>query len=417
MRTMKQDSVYKTFVSEIIRLTRQIVSRYGPRIPGTAACLDTAGYLKEQFEKVCHRAYLQEYDQHPGAFYNINRILALTYAAASIMYLFQGKCFYASALLLSLGMVYFVSQFLFLGTLFDRLFPKAPGCNVVGMAEPLTEVRQQIILSGHHDSTYICNFLERHQKWYSFRLILPILFFLYAWTASVLSSLFEILEFRPSVFLAVCTGIICGGNVFVIPLYFYHNRKGAPGAGDNLLSSVLCLQVPQVLKRIDEPLLHTRLVLLSTDGEEIGQKGAKAFIKHYREEMEKIKTYVFNIDSIYTLEDLTLLRSELNGTVRLSRRLLEEVRELAGQSGFSLRMENLPPGGGGTDAGQFARIGVDAVSLIGLSTSLIRTGLHYHTSSDLVENIEPQAIEAALQIAIRFILKKEKEMQIEEKTR
>jgi aminopeptidase YwaD len=46
-----------------------------------------------------------------------------------------------------------------------------------------------------------------------------------------------------------------------------------------------------------------------------------------------------------------------------------------------------------------------------LSTGLIRTGLHYHTSSDLVENIEPQAVEAVLQIAIRFILEKEKEIQ------
>ena len=89
MGTVKRDSVYRAFVSEIMRLTGEIVSRYGPRIPGTAACLDTARYLKEQFGKVCHRAYLQEYDQHPGAFYNINRILALTYATASILYLFR----------------------------------------------------------------------------------------------------------------------------------------------------------------------------------------------------------------------------------------------------------------------------------------------------------------------------------------
>ncbi len=407
---MKSNSIYNKYVSEIFNLTQKIISKYGPRIPGSNACINTAKYLEEEFKKVCDKAYLHEYVQFPGAFYNINKIIVVTYIAASILYLFQGKFLYVSSIIYSLGMFYFINQFIFMGTLFDRIFKKVPGYNVIGVVEPLREVKQQIIISGHHDSTYICNFLEKNQKYYSFRLIIPILFFIYAMVASILSSLFEITGLQLSILFTISAYIICGGFLFIIPLYFYHSKYGAPGAGDNLLSSVMCVKIPEIIKQINGPLKNTRLVLLSTDGEEIGQKGSQSFIKHYINEIKKVKTYVFNIDSIYKSEDLAFLKSELNGTIKLSKSLLKELKTLSKQSGFSIKIKKFPVGGGGTDAGQFAKMGIDTVSLIGISTNLIRKDIHYHTSSDIIENIEPQSVYTALKIAVKFILKRDREI-------
>ena len=153
--------------------------------------------------------------------------------------------------------------------------------------------------------------------------------------ASILSSLFEITGLQLSLFFTISVYIIYGGFIFIIPLYFYHSKDGTPGAGDNLLSSVMCIKIPEIIKQINGPLKNTRLVLLSTDGEEIGQKGSQAFIKHYKNEIKKFKTYVFNMDSIYKSEDLAFLKSELNGTIKLSKSLLKEVKTLSKKLDFT----------------------------------------------------------------------------------
>ncbi len=395
-------------ISEIINLTQEIISKYGPRIPGSEACMNTARYLEKEYKKVCDKTYLHEYSQYPGAFYNITKIIVLTYIFASILYLFQGELIYFSSVIYLFGMFYLINQFVFLGNYFDRFFKKATGYNVVGIVEPSHEVKQQVIISGHHDSTYVCNFLERNQRYYSFRLIIPILFFIFATIASILSAIFKILGLQLSLFPTISTYIIFGGFLFIIPLYFYHSKSGTPGAGDNLLSSVMCVKIPDIIKERYGSLKNTRLVLLSTDGEEIGQKGSRAFVNDYINEMTKIKTYVFNVDSIYKEEDLAFLKSEINGTIKLSEALIKELETLTNDLGFSIKAKKLPLGGGGTDAGQFAKMGIDTISLIGISTALIRKDIYYHTSNDVIENIDPQAVDNALQTVVEFVIKKDK---------
>ena len=56
---------------------------------------------------------------------------------------------------------------------------------------------------------------------------------------------------------------------------------------------------------------------------------------------------------------------------------------------------------------EYAKIGVEATTLIAMSTNMIRDNLIYHTLEDKVENLDPRTIEAALRIAHRFILNKE----------
>jgi len=70
---------------------------------------------------------------------------------------------------------------------------------------------------------------------------------------------------------------------------------------------------------------------------------------------------------------------------------------------------NAIPGWRGVpDAGRFARIGVEAASLIGISTRLIRRDVVYHTSRDTVANMEPAAVEAGLNIAANFVLERDR---------
>jgi hypothetical protein len=87
--------------------------------------------------------------------------------------------------------------------------------------------------------------------------------------------------------------------------------------------------------------------------------------------------------------------------------ILAEAKSLSDKLGHPIKNKKILFGGGGTDAGQFARADIEALSLIGISTDLIRKDIYYHTSKDIVKNIEDEALEAALSLAQQFILNKD----------
>ena len=64
----------------------------------------------------------------------------------------------------------------------------------------------------------------------------------------------------------------------------------------------------------------------------------------------------------------------------------------------------MPFGGGSTDAAEFAKAGIPALSIIGLDTTFTSGEVPYHTSFDTVDRIEPEAVLACMQIAEQFIL-------------
>jgi aminopeptidase YwaD len=341
----------------------------------------------------------------------MNKVLALCYLAAAASFLIGGWGILVSAALFILGMAYFVNMFAFLGRFFDPLFKKKPGANVVGTIEPTSDVRQAIVFCAHHDSSPVCNFFEKLPGAYAFRTFLPVVFYVVATGGAIVASasLFSgavAWGGRPALRIVLAAGV-----VFVVPVFRYFGREASPGASDNLASSLVLVKLAELVKSgtVLKP-KHTRLVFLSVDGEENGQRGSSEFARRHKTELLGLRTFVFNMDTLARLKDLGFLKTDTNGLRRLSAPLTAEGLEIARGLGYLVKAVRFPFGGGGTDAGQFAKIGVDAVSLIGVSTRPIRKDIDYHTTRDTVDRIEPAAVEAGLNIAIHFALAKDKQI-------
>jgi Zn-dependent M28 family amino/carboxypeptidase len=151
------------------------------------------------------------------------------------------------------------------------------------------------------------------------------------------------------------------------------------------------------------PLKHTRLILLSTDGEEIGQRGAIQYVQDHSSLLHATPTFVLNIDSVYHYRDLTVLTRDRNFTCRLSDSMVSDICMVARDHGLSLKRRPIPFGGGGTDAAAFAVAGIKATSIVGMPTGFISRDHLYHTSKDTVERIEVVAVRAVLEIASGYI--------------
>lgn len=408
------DLVDKVHAEETLRLTQSILDDGPVRLTGTPACRKAAERIRQELEKWSDTVSMEAFEVHPGSFLSFTKVLAVLYALSALLLFFGGIGVYAAAALLAFGSFFALTQFVFYWETFDRLHRRATGYNVIARIDPTGEVKRQIIVAGHHDSAYVFNFLVRWQKLYVPRIASGLVMFAlalvssWAWVVHQLGTGAD-LPFAAAVRIAIAAGL-----ALVAPLYFFKGNEGSPGAGDNLVASAIGIKLAELFggsKKTGEPLLqHTRLIVLSTDSEEAGLRGARNYVKRHKEELLALPTFVFNIESLYRIDQLKLFSRDINGIVRLSHAMAEECRAHAADLGYRATVVPIPFGGGATDAAEFAKAGVCATTILAMNTDLIRDGLVYHTLDDTVDRIEPEAVEAVLKIACRYILGKDAEI-------
>ena len=398
-------------VRETIAFTRRIVDECGARLTGSPACKKAAFLIRDELKKYCDRVEIEEFDVRPEAFRALLKTAAVVYTLSVFLLYFDYLLLSAVGFLLVTLAV--VSQIFFYWQIFEPFCKRMKGYNVFGTIEPAEQTKQQILLSGHHDSSHEFRFLKRFQKLYALRIIPAMLAVLAAPLFAWIWVYYRyVLDSVPAFGVFFQYGVLIS-LVFVAPMYFFMSDNATPGAGDNMIATAMIIKLAQLFQKARQAnadfLRHTRLIILSTDAEEAGLRGARAFAQRHKKELLTPASFNFNIDSIYNLKELQFLTTDINSTIRLSKKMATQCREIADGLGYTTRLFAITPGGGGTDAAEFARVGVQATTLIGMPTALIRDKMVYHTLDDTVEHIEPAAVEASLKIALKYILEKERE--------
>jgi aminopeptidase YwaD len=410
-------TIGKAHVRRVFKLTDEIVEGYPNRLAGTRACHDTANRIKQELTRHCDPGSVQveEFDVHPNSFLKYIPALVVLYFIGAVLLYFR----FPLPALVIYGIAIFMlyAQFGRYWELLDSYFPKARGYNVHGSIEPEGEVKQQIIVSAHHDAAYVFQLLAYAPKYYA-RLInagilLLLLGFLISLIASILAFSHAPVPHWALLWIPIALMVV---GVFEIPLAFFTTGQVSPAAGDDMIAVSIARETASLFNRAKKagkyPLRHTRLIVASFDAEEAGLRGARAFCSKHSEELLKTKTYVFNIDTLYKLRDLTFLLKDLNGFVRLSSAMAKDCVDIAGMLGYHARIAGMPFGAGSTDAAEFAKLGVEAVNMAGISFDISKFDqrLVYHTPDDVTEFIEPELVEATLKIIRDYILKKDAEL-------
>jgi len=201
--------------------------------------------------------------------------------------------------------------------------------------------------------------------------------------------------------------------VLVCQLWFFRANKGTPGAGDNLISTAIAIEIGKVfgqLKKEGEGLKHTRLIIASWDGEEAGLRGSRAYCEKKKKHLTKTPTYTLNMDCLYFLDELFFLSTDVNGTVKLSKNMAKDCKKIANELGYKAQIKPIEFLTGGTDAGEFGRIGVETTSLVAMPWGNSERASVYHTPKDAVESIEPEVVSASMEIIYDYIQQKDQEI-------
>ncbi len=396
---------FNQMTDKVFTYTEKLINKFGPRKAGSKAAQDCADELHKELNSFADEARVEEFGVHAGAFLGWIRILVFLYALG-VVFLWLSMSM-VTAILLFVGIIIMVFEFFLYKHAIDFLYPGKTGKNVIGVVEPTDEVKQQIIISGHHDSARIFNFYIHQPKLYALRVIGGI---------GILATIFllsTVLTFTglSQIFTTIVATLASVGALIVFQLWFFASTKATPGAGDNLVAAVMAVESLRQIaknKKDGKGLKHTRVIAISFDAEEEGLRGAHAYAKKHAAEFKNIPTYLYNIDCPYFLEDLFFLTSDINGSVNLSYDLAQECRVSAEKLGYKSEVKPIAFLTGGTDAAELAKVGVEATTLMAMPWDNNERASYYHTPNDTIDNVEKEVVQAGLEIFFDIVDKKDK---------
>ncbi len=392
---------YGAVARECLARTDTLIARHGPRLAGSPSCEAAARELAAELGGFADSVTVEPFAVHPLSFYSYTKILPVAYLLGVCAIAVAHRLSLVPALGLAAGIVLMCCQFMFYRHQGDRLFPRKKGWNVTACVEPSGRVERELIISGHHDSAPIARiFAGPFARLYVVAIFLPYAFFLFE-----LGVLLALLVTGRSAAPGWALPVLAVGIVPVVGYFLLvATGRGSPGAGDNLVASVLAVRVArEIAARKGALLRSTRLRVVSFDAEEAGLRGAAAWVRTHEGELRRQPCFHLNFDSIYQERHLQVLTSDINGTVPLSSSMVEGLEQCARDGGIRLGRFGLLFGAGGTDAAESARRGLAATTIIAMPTSIVRDGLVYHTPQDTVSHIEPSAVEACLKIAVSYL--------------
>lgn len=388
----------KEMVESAFEQTKDIIDKFGPRYIGTESCKNAANYLSEFISKFASSVQVMKFTAHPGGFFGWITIMVYISFFSTFMLMFHFTSL--SILLLFYGTLAVIFEFILYKEFTDILFPKTEGYNVIGTIEPTGNVESTIILSGHHDSAQIFTFLDECPDNYA------------SYSNNALIGYFSIFilviidHFHPlPIYVRLLSLIAC---FFTYPLLRFVSNDISIGAGDNLISSCSVFQVGKFFSKEENRLKHTRLIVASFDGEEVGLRGSRSYFREFmktRNEMnDKSKVWHYNIDCPYLKDNIFFLTSDINGTVKFSDKMANHCVRIANDLGIKAKAQPIEFMTGGTDAGESGKIpGIEVTSEMAMPWGHDSHYACYHTHRDTIDSIQKETIEHTMNIILNFV--------------
>jgi hypothetical protein len=123
---MKNFKIKSEEVSDVLKTTDYIINIFGPRLPGSEACIEVTRQLKKEYEKYCDKVYENNFTQYPDSFFYIPSIIVFTYFLG-IFFFFIPHLIYLSIIFYIIGLVYLITQFIFFAILSTNCFKNMRG--------------------------------------------------------------------------------------------------------------------------------------------------------------------------------------------------------------------------------------------------------------------------------------------------
>ncbi len=380
----------------MITLITEIIEKFGPRPSGSEAERNAQLFIVEKCREVTGNVQLLVFKAYLNARFGKLKYYCGVYVLCLAIYFLSP----VAALVISfLNVMTFVLDFMTYRTVFGKFpGPEMKSWNVEATLEPQKEVKSTIIVSGHIDSVY------EFKWWYKFGQHGAHLTIL----GGTLLALFPVFSLFTIIF-PEGNWHLYGILAFVVLspallTYFdMHGKNPVDGACDNLTGVAVAYEIFKSFALPDangkSVLKNTRLKFVSFGSEETGLTGSQKYVEQKFCELKNENAHLINIDSIRVPEEVCIVKKEVMSGTSYSKMLIDKLQKSFSNKNIPIKTGSTPIGG--TDGVFFARAGLHAVSIIGLSMEKLDPT--YHTRRDVIENLNPVALENVKQGVAEFV--------------
>jgi hypothetical protein len=360
-------------------LVKTICREVGPGVPGSSQERERAAIIQKELESHlgAENVVMEEFilapdaclSPFPGVPFMILAVL-LNISTAHLTGVWPWVTSIAALIFSIMAPLLFILEFIFSVELIDPLFPKKGSINVIGrLCKSGTQnVKQLLILSGHHDSA-------PENTWLGFLgygfFVLSVTYFIGLITMLVMNTI-QMVGLIMSNADIVRIGTL--GWVLlvypIVPSIIYaafatsgkKNGGNVPGAMDNLSACALAVAMSRFL--VENPAYipdDTEIRFVTFGSEEVGLRGSRRYVERHLDELKHLDARLLNYEMVVHPE-IVILTSEVNGTVKNSPEMVNSVVAAAERAGVPYRVQ---PAflGISSDAGPFSWAGLKATTL------------------------------------------------------
>jgi hypothetical protein len=399
-------------------LVKRICAEVGPGLPATPQERGRAEIIKKELESLLggENVAVEEFILAPDAFLStypgvLCMLLAvlLNISAGHLTGISPWITSIAAVVFAILSPLMFILEFLFSLEVFDPLFPKKKSLNVIGsLRKPEAgEVKRLLIVSGHHDSAPENTWLRYTGIGFY---ILSAIYFIGLITLPVMC-LIQLAGLILGNQAVVAFGTI-GWVLLVFPLVpamiyvLFLNRRGknggiVPGAADNLSACAVAVAMCRFLVQNPSYIpAGTEIRFISFGSEEAGLRGSRRYVQRHLDDLKRLDARVLNYE-VVAYPVISILTSDVNGTVKNSPEMVKSVVDAAERSGVPYKI-GAATIGAGSDAAPFSRVGLKALNLLPFKVPQQQFAF-YHQDRDTPEVLSIEPLLNVLKLTFEWI--------------
>ena len=410
---MKVDKSYADYMYNVIDT---ICTNFGPRYSCSEAEKHANIWIKKELDQFCDETFIDEFEtrpaMYPQGFIKVAGILG------GISPLFMPLIFpfpLFSFIFVILGIVILYSELFLMKGWIGFLFKTKKSSNVFGIIKPTGEVKFRIIFEGHTDSAKEMNIVSYKLRARQiigrvglYFLFHTIIFSLWKFITQMISE-FSIVLLNWGIFSITVLDLIYFTSLVIIYPFFILLLKGflgktvVLGANDNLSATAVAVAIGKHLSE-NRP-KNVEVWIGSQGSEEVGDKGAKAFVEKYGGLGVLDNSYTVVLECCGAAEEMFLIEKDMHRAVydiEINNMLLQAHTKAKINNPDLLNIRTGSLKIGSCDACRYIHEGFKAAALMGMEKVKNRA-VNWHSVKDAPKNIEKKILRDFFDVSLKFV--------------
>lgn len=409
---MKTDESYSDYMFNFVDT---ICKKFGPRYSCSEAEKNANVWIKEELDKFSDETFIDEFETRPAMY--PQGFIKVAGLLGGISPLFMPLIFpfpIISFILVILGIIVLYSEMFLMKEWIGFLFKPKKSTNVFGIIKPTEEVKFRIIFEGHTDSAKEMNIASYKPLWRKiigmmgiYYLFHALIFPLWKFIAQLVSgasiivnwgiasiTIIDLIYFIPLVIIY---------PFFLVLLKGFLGKTVVLGANDNLSASAVAVAIGMYLSK-NRP-KNVEVWIGSQGSEEVGDKGAKAFVEKYGKMGILDNSYTVVLECCGAAEDMFLIERDMHRAVynaEINEILLNAHKEVKSENSDLLDIRTGSLKIGACDACRYIHEGFKAAALMGME-HVKNKAVNWHSVEDAPENIDKKVLNDFLNVSLKFV--------------